>query len=84
MLTSTLGGLLFLVGGISVFVVGILLIAHRERSTKTPNKSVHSFERSRYALGKIHRTQVSLKDAARARARAMHPSSRGRHRKRSA
>lgn len=71
---STLAGLLFLVGGFGIFICSILLLVLRERwPTRTPNRTVAHFERSRTALGKIHQVQTRLRDSSRARARAMHP-----------
>jgi hypothetical protein len=81
---TTTVGLLFLLGGVALFVLGILLITARERTTIGPTKSVHRFARSSRALGKIHRVQTSLRDASRAQARAMHPSGRRRKHRKSA
>ena len=81
---STSVGLLFLVGGLAVFVLGIVLMALRERYGHKPAQSVQHFARSRHALNKIHRTQTALRDSARARARAMHPAGRRSRDRRSA
>lgn len=81
---STIGGLLFLFGGITLFVVSILFLMARDRATRTPKQTVAHFQRSRTALGKIHRVQVTLRESSRARARAMHPSGRSRRHRRSA
>lgn len=79
---STSVGLLFLIGGVAAFVIAIVLITMRDRITQRPRQTVEHFQRSRKALGKIHHSQTVLWRSARARARAMHPSGRGkRHRK---
>lgn len=81
---STNIGLLFLVGGIAVFAITIVLINMRDKVTQRPRQTVAHFERSRNALGKIHRNQTVLWQSARARARAMHPSGRGKRNRKSA
>lgn len=81
---STLAGLLFLFGGIALFVAGILLLVARERSGHKPRRSVKHFQNTRHALDRIHNAQVSLRDSSRARARAMHPSGRPKRGRRSA
>lgn len=81
---STDVGLLFLVGGIVAFVLVLVGISARHKITQRPRQTVEHFERSRQALGKIHHSQTVLWQSARARARAMHPSGRGRRHRRSA
>jgi hypothetical protein len=85
---SSFAGLLFLLGGVALCVAAILLLVARERSGRSPRRSLKRFEQTRYSLHKIHKTQTTLRDAARARARAMHPAARvptarrpGRHRR---
>lgn len=77
-------GLLFLLGGVALFAMAIVLMAARERVTRTPKQTVAGFERSRMALNKIHREQAALRDSYRARARAMHPAGRRTRARRSA
>jgi len=73
---SSFAGLLFLVGGIGLFVAAVLFFLAWERSGRSAKGSVERFDKARQSLTKIHRTQTTLRDAARARARAMHPSGR--------
>jgi hypothetical protein len=86
---SSFAGLLFLLGGVALCVAAILLLVAWERSGRSPRNSLQRFEKTRYSLNKIHTTQTTLRDAARSRARAMHPAARvptarrpgGRHRR---
>jgi hypothetical protein len=83
--------MLFLLGGVALCVAAILLLVawERQRSGRSPRKSLERFQQTRHSLHKIHTTQTTLRDAQRARARAMHPSARvptarrpgGRHRR---
>jgi hypothetical protein len=80
--------LLFLLGGVALCVSTILLVVVWERSGRSPRRSLERFEQTRHSLHKIHAAQETLRVAARARARAMHPSARvptarrpGRHRR---
>jgi hypothetical protein len=73
---SSFAGLLFLLGGIGLFSAAVLFLVAWERSGRSPRTSVQRFERTRKSLNKIHRAQMTLREAARARARAMHPSGR--------
>jgi len=73
---SSVVGLLFLLGGIALFVACVLLLIAWERSGRSARGSVERFERTRRSLHKIHNVQTTLRDAARARAQAMHPSGR--------
>ncbi len=81
---STLAGLLFLFGGVAVFVLCVALLALAEKRGRKPRNTVEGFRRSRHALHKIHRTQTTLKESSRARARAMHPAGRRPRNRRSA
>lgn len=81
---STLAGLLFLVGGLGTFLLCILLLVAREQVGRRPKHTVEHFEKTRFALDRIHRTQTALRDSARARARAMHPAGRRSRGRRSA
>jgi hypothetical protein len=73
---SSYAGLLFLLGGVALCVAAILLLVVWERSGRSPRRSLERFEQTRHSLHKIHRAQETLRVAARARARAMHPSAR--------
>jgi type II secretory pathway component PulM len=73
---SSFAGLLFLLGGVALCFAAILLLVVWERSGRSPRRSLERFEQTRHSLHKIHRTQETLRDAGRARARAMHPSAR--------
>ena len=73
---SSFAGLLFLLGGIAVFVAAALFLVAWERSGRSARTSLDRFERTRRSLHKIHHAQTTLREAARARARAMHPSGR--------
>jgi hypothetical protein len=73
---SSFAGLLFTLGGVALFVAAVLLFIAWERSGRSARRSLERFERTRHSLHKIHRTQTTLRESARARARAMHPSSR--------
>jgi hypothetical protein len=68
--------LLFLLGGVALFSAAVLFLVAWERSGRSPKTSLARFERTRRSLHKIHRAQTTLREAARARARAMHPSGR--------
>jgi Flp pilus assembly protein TadB len=65
---SSFAGLLFLLGGIALFIAAVLFLVAWERSGRT-----------RRSLHKIHHAQTTLREAARSRARAMHPSGRRAH-----
>lgn len=71
---SSFAGLLFLFGGIALFIAAVLFLVAWERSGRSARRSLQRFERTRKSLHKIHHTQTTLREAARARARAMHPS----------
>jgi hypothetical protein len=73
---SSFAGLLFLVGGIALFAAAVVFLVAWERSGRSPRTSLERFERTRRSLHKIHNAQATLREAARARARAMHPSGR--------
>jgi hypothetical protein len=73
---SSFAGLLFLLGGIAVFVAALLFLMAWERSGRSARTSLQRFEKTRHSLHKIHRAQTTLRESARARARAMHPSGR--------
>jgi hypothetical protein len=73
---SSFAGLLFLLGGIALFVAALLFLMAWERSGRSARRSLQRFEKTRRSLHKIHRAQTTLREAARARARAMHPSGR--------
>jgi hypothetical protein len=73
---SSFAGLLFLLGGIGLFVAAVLFLLAWERSGRSPRTSLERFDKARRSLTKIHHAQTTLRDAARARARAMHPSGR--------
>jgi hypothetical protein len=68
--------LLFLLGGIALFAAAALFYVAWERSGRSPKSSLARFERTRASLHKIHHVQATLRESARARARAMHPSGR--------
>lgn len=83
---SSFAGLLFLLGGIALFIAAVLFLVVWERSGRSARRSLQRFERTRRSLHKIHHAQTTLREAARARARAVHPSGkrvrhRARHRK---
>ncbi|MGH2758403.1 MAG: hypothetical protein ACRDKJ_02460 [Actinomycetota bacterium] len=84
---SSFAGLLFLLGGIALFITAVLFLVAWERSGHSARRSLERFERTRRSLHKIHHAQATLRESARARARAMHPSGRrvrlhrARHRK---
>ena len=71
---SSFAGLLFLLGGIALFIAAVLFLVAWERSGRSER-----FERTRRSLHKIHHAQTTLREAARSRARAMHPSGRRAH-----
>jgi hypothetical protein len=73
---SSFAGMLFLLGGIALFAAAVLFLVAWERSGRSPRTSLERFERTRRSLHKIHHAQTTLREAARARARAMHPSGR--------
>jgi hypothetical protein len=73
---SSFAGLLFLLGGVALFFAAVLFLVAWERSGRSPRTSLARFERTRHSLHKIHRAQTTLREHARARARAMHPSGR--------
>jgi hypothetical protein len=74
--------MLFLLGGIALFAAAALFLVAWERSGRSPKSSLARFERTRASLHKIHNVQTTLRENARARARAMHPSGRrARHRR---
>jgi hypothetical protein len=73
---SSFAGLLFLLGGVALFGAAVLFLVAWERSGRSPRTSLERFERTRRSLHKIHHVQTTLRENARARARAMHPSGR--------
>jgi hypothetical protein len=73
---SSFAGLLFLLGGVALFVAAVLFLVAWERSGRSARRSLIRFEKTRRSLHKIHHTQTTLRDASRSRARAMHPSGR--------
>jgi len=73
---SSFAGLLFLLGGIALFGVAALFYVAWERSGRSPKSSLERFAKATHSLNKIHRQQTTLREAMRARARAMHPSGR--------
>lgn len=78
---NALSGILFLAAGIALFVFGVLYLAARERSQRAPKRTVEHFQRSRGAMHKLYRAQVAIREAARARARASHPTARHKRRR---
>ncbi len=70
---STLGGLLFLVGGIAVFLAGILLMSWREKRHRGLKQSVSHFRRTRKALNNIFHAHERDRHISRQRARHAHP-----------
>jgi hypothetical protein len=73
---SSFAGLLFLLGGVALFSTAVVFLVAWERSGRSPRTSLERFEKTRNSLHKIHHAQTTLREAARARARAMHPSGR--------
>jgi hypothetical protein len=73
---SSFAGLLFLLGGIALFIAAVLFLVAWERSGRSARRSLQRFERTKRSLHKIHHAQNTLREAARSRARAMHPSGR--------
>jgi len=73
---SSFAGLLFLLDGVALSVAAILILVVWERSGRSPRRSLERFQKTKHSLNKIHRTQTTLRDAQRARARAMHPAAR--------
>ena len=72
---SSLGGILFLVGGLALFFAGMAVMALVQRRSQRPIHSVSRFQRTRRSLGLIFHRQALAREQRRRRARQQHPTS---------
>lgn len=70
---SPIGGVLFLLVGVGIFILGIVYLVARERVGQRPKHTVEHYQRSRGAMRKLYRHQLAVREARRARARQAHP-----------
>ncbi|HVE91216.1 MAG TPA: hypothetical protein VNE62_02795 [Actinomycetota bacterium] len=75
MIENPIGGLLFLVAGVGLFVGCIVLLALRDQRRRRTKETVAHFQRTKGALGKIFVHQATLKEASWRKARRDHPAS---------